>query len=66
MTLDTATINSIRNYNDKNKYDDWDLNCLDNGKACISDFLRKYLRGKVSGECAGSTVSNFYTCDKDV
>ena len=83
VTLDTETINSIRNYNDDHKYDDWTLNCYNrenndgnsntsqdqyirNGTACRSDFLREYLLGKVSGECAGSTVSNFYTCDKDV
>ena len=83
VTLDTETINSIRNYNDDHKYDDWTLNCYNrenndgnsntsqdqyirNGTACKSYFLREYLWGKVSGECAGSTVSNFYTCDKDV
>ena len=64
VTLDTATINSIRNYNDKNKYDDWELNCLDNGKACISDFLRNQV--DTTGECANVSKSNFYTCDKDV
>ena len=64
VTLDTKTINSIRNYNDKNKYDDWDLNCLDNGKACISDFLKSQV--STTGECANVSKSNFYTCDKDV
>lgn len=64
VTLDTAAINSIRNYNDKNKYDDWDLNCLDNGKACISEFLRSEV--DTTGECANVSKSNFYTCDKDV
>ena len=64
VTLDTATINSIRNYNDKYKYDDWDLNCLDNGKACISDFLRNQV--DTTGECANVSKSNFYTCDEDV
>ena len=64
VTLDTATINSIRNYNDQNKYDDWDLNCLDNGKACISDFLRSEV--DTTGECANASKSTFYTCDKDV
>ena len=64
VTLDTETINSIRSYNDKNKYDDWDLNCLDNGKACISDFLRSQV--DTTGECANASKSTFYTCDEDV
>ena len=64
VTLDTATINSIRSYNDDNKYDDWDLNCDDDGKACISDFLRKEV--DVTGECARVSKSNFYDCDEDV
>ena len=64
VTLDTETINSIRNYNDDYKYDDWTLNCLDNGKACISDFLRSKVN--TTGECANVSKSNFYTCDEDV
>ena len=64
VTLDTATINSIRSYNDKNKYDDWDLNCLDNGRACVSDFLRSVV--KTTGECASTSKTNFYTCDEPV
>ena len=64
VTLDTKSINSIRAYNDKNKYDDWDLKCLDNGKACISDFLRSQVN--ITGECANASKSTFYTCDEDV
>ena len=64
VTLDTETINSIRNYNDDHKYDDWTLNCLDNGKACISDFLRSQV--DTTGECANASKSTFYTCDEDV
>ena len=64
VTLDTKTINAIRAYNNKNKYDDWDLNCLDNGKACISDFLRSQV--DTTGECANASKSTFYTCDEDV
>ena len=68
VTLDTATINSIRSYNDKNKYDDWTLECLDNGKDCISKtFLRDYLGDKVTGECINANnAEQFETCDKDV
>ena len=64
VTLDTKTINSIRSYNDKNKYDDWDLQCLENGKACISDFLNSEVT--TTGKCANVSRSNFYSCDKDV
>ncbi len=64
VTLDTSTIKSIRNYNDKNKYDDFNLNCLENGRKCISKFLNTQV--DVTGECAGAGKSDFYTCDKDV
>lgn len=64
VTLDTKTINEVRSYNDKYQYDDWDLDCLDNGKACISDFLRSKVN--TTGECANVSKSNFYTCDEDV
>ena len=64
VTLDTETINSIRNYNDKNKYDDWDLECLENGKACVSDFLNSEVT--TTGKCANVSRTNFYTCDEDV
>lgn len=79
ITLDSSTIGKIRDYNDDNKYDDWDLSCYNEsdgkvttdsrvtyGKACKSEFLRDYLAGKVSGKCSKSTNSNFYTCDEDV
>ena len=64
VTLDTKAINAIRAYNDKNKYDDWDLKCLDNGRACVSDFLRNQV--DTTGECASASKSTFYTCDEDV
>ena len=64
VKLDTSTIKSIRNYNDKNKYDDFNLNCLENGRKCISKFLNTQV--DVTGECAGAGKSDFYTCDKDV
>ena len=64
VTLDTATIKKIRDYNDRNKYDNWDLNCLDNGRACISKFLNSQV--EVTGKCASVSNSNFYTCNKAV
>ena len=64
VTLDSNTIASIRSYNDKNKYDDWTLKCEDNGRACISEFLRSEVQ--TSGVCSKVNGTNFYTCDKDV
>ena len=64
VTLDSATIEKVRKYNDKNQYDDWDLKCLNNGKACISDFLKSEV--KTTGKCVNASKSNFYSCDKDV
>ena len=64
VTLDSSTIGKIRDYNDKNKYDDWDLNCLDNGRACISEFLREQV--KTTGKCSSVSKTSFYTCDEDV
>ena len=65
VTLDTATIKKIRNYNDDNKYDNWDLSCIDNGKACISKFLDDEI--EVTGECANAdSKSEFNTCNKAV
>lgn len=65
VTLDSKTINSIRNYNDKHKYDDWDLTCKDNGKACVSEFLNSQV--KVTGLCSNKEgKDSFYSCNKDV
>ena len=66
VNLDSKTISSIRRYNDKNKYDDdWISECYDNGKACKSKFLREY-SSVITGKCKSTSLSNFYTCDKDV
>ena len=61
VTLDSDAISAVRTYNDKTNYDDWDLKCKDNGKACVSDFLDDVV--DVSGLCANSNKSNFYSCD---
>ena len=61
ITLDSDAISAVRTYNDKTNYDDWDLKCKDNGKACVSDFLDDVV--DVSGLCANSNKSNFYSCD---
>ena len=64
VTLDAKTINKVRSYNDDHKYDDWTLKCLDNGKACQSEFLEEEV--DVSGKCASTTKDSFYTCDDDL
>ena len=64
VTLDSSTIGKVRDYNDSHKYDDWDLYCLDNGRACISDFLRDQVT--TTGKCSRASKSTFYTCDEDV
>ena len=61
VTLDTNTINKVRNYNKNKKYDDFNLKCKD-GKACISDFLNKVI--KVEGKCSDVNYGNFYACNK--
>ncbi len=78
VKLDTSTIKAIRSYNDKNKYDDWNLKCasssfkfsdgnVGNGRACESDFLKgTELSGNISGLCYPVDTNNFYSCDKDV
>ena len=63
IVLDTKKIGDIREYNDSTSYDDWDLKCKDNGKACVSKFLDN-LEYDVTGLCANSNKSNFYSCDK--
>lgn len=65
VTLDSQSIQRIRDYNDDNKYDDWKLTCKDNGKACISEFLNSEV--DVSGLCDNAEgKDSFYACDKDV
>ena len=65
VTLDANTIRSIRNYNDDHKYDDWDLVCRDNGRACLSDFLRSEV--DTTGECANKVSKDaFYSCDDNL
>lgn len=41
VTLDAKTMISIRQYNKNHSYDDISLSCNDDGKECISDFLRR-------------------------
>lgn len=66
ITLDSSTIKAIRRYNDKNKYDDWNLVCHDNGKKCYSNFLKKEIGSKMGGLCYNVDTSSFDTCNKDV
>lgn len=66
ITLDSSTIKAIRRYNDKNKYDDWNLVCHDNGKKCYSNFLKEEIGSKMDGLCYNVDTSSFDTCNKDV
>ncbi len=62
VTLDSKTISTIRNYNKKHKYDDFTLKCKNNGKACISTFLKEVV--STTGKCANkSTASQFDSCN---
>ena len=60
VTLDSSTISEIRKYNNKTKYDDWDLSCQKNGRACISEFLHNQVN--VEGKCANAGKDSFYSC----
>ena len=62
VKLDSKTISTIRNYNKKHKYDDFTLKCKNNGKACISTFLKEVV--STTGKCANkSTASQFDSCN---
>ena len=63
ITLDSKTINTIRKYNRKRTYDDWDLTCKSDGSACTSKFLNSVIRSNVQGKCANASKGKFYTCD---
>ena len=44
-------------------YNDWDLECASDGKACTSKFLRETINDKVEGRCAGVEGKDaFYNC----
>ena len=67
FVLDTATINKIRKYNEKQKnsggYSDNTLECNSSGVACLSNkFLRDYTSGLTSGTCKNASHGSFYTC----
>lgn len=70
VTLNTETINKIRDYNKNNRYDDFKLDCKDkdNGDACFSKFLRDknifYGESEITGNCSSiiQNVDNFYSC----
>ena len=64
ITLDTRTIQEIRDYNDDHEYDDFNLNCIEDGKYCFSRFLDNEV--DISGKCDVNTKDAFISCDKDV
>jgi|GEM_PF-2944417 len=66
--LTPARIKAIREYNDKNSYDDFRLSCNKTstdllGTACVSEFVRNIAYGLTSGTCSNaSNNKGFYTC----
>lgn len=66
--LTPSRIKAIREYNDKNNYDDFRLSCNKTsgsllGTACVSEFVHNIAYGLTGGDC--SNVSNnkgFYNC----
>ena len=69
VTLDTASMIKVREYNKSHTYSDYDIVCEEGtGRKCISNFLRdtknKYIN-KLEGTCANvdsNDTSGFYTC----
>ena len=62
IVLDYSTLKNIRSDNKKIKYDYGNFNnleCNENGTACISKFLRENI--SVSGRCSRLGKENFYT-----
>ena len=62
IVLDYSTLKNIRSDNKQIKYDYGNFNnleCNENGTACISKFLREKIR--VSGRCSRLGRENFYT-----
>ena len=52
ITLTPTDIKEIRNYNKKNKYDDYKLECNNEGNNCISGFISDYVyKNKITGLC---------------
>lgn len=62
IVLDYSTLKNIRSDNKKIKYDYGNFNnldCNENGTACISKFLRENI--SVNGRCSKLVQENFYT-----
>lgn len=73
IELDSTKIKQIREYNDKNSYDDFTLSCTEGeGTECLSNFLRGKISG-ISNLLSGGTCSditqknyNFYKCADNI
>ena len=74
FVLTSGNIAKIRNYNDVNSYDDFNLVCTD-GKYCKSDFLNEgevlgyfsyTAKNPSGGECMGATKDNWENCRQSV
>lgn len=65
VKLNSNTINAIRQYNDRNGYDDFNFECNSDGQMCRSKFLNNTIRSAVDttkSSCFGVGNSNFDTC----
>ncbi len=60
IVLNYESIKKIRDYNDRNSYDDFNMDCGSNGEGCVSEFLNNEIT--VEGKCANvnKTASSFY------
>ena len=63
FTLNATNIQNIRDYNSKTEYDDFTLDCDDDGSRCISKFISNsaYSESR-SGSCLTSDRSKYYSC----
>lgn len=60
IVLNYESIEKVRNYNDNNSYDDFNMNCDSNGASCVSRFLNDKV--SVEGKCANvsNSAGSFY------
>ena len=63
ITLTPALIKEIREYNDKNDYDDFTLDCDNNGKYCKSTFIRDEFKNYFYG-CGIENKSGGLRCQE--
>jgi len=68
--LTSDTIRKIKEYNDENPYNDYNLECNSDGEECVSEFIDNIVNGSygydldISGSCIEDRISSdwFQTC----